>query len=115
MHPCAALLEEIIALCRLEGQALAAEDIDRAGELATRRSALLHKVWASREGYPEDRLRASLLAIREEQQGLRSAALALHDTLGERQRSGLKQSRYFNQDRYIQSQLRRSFYCDKIF
>ncbi len=114
MHPCAALLEEIIALCRVEGQALAEEDVDKAEELANRRYALIQKAWDLREGFPEEELHASLLTIRDEQTRLHSAAEALHDKLRERQHAGRKQTKYFNQDRHIQSQLRRSFYCDKI-
>ncbi len=114
MHPCAALLEEIIALCRVEGQALADEDVDKAEELANQRFDLIQKAWDSREGYPEDRLHASLLLIRDEQARLQTVAEALHDKLRERQHAGRKQTKYFNQDRHIQSQLRRSFYCDKI-
>ena len=114
MHPCAAILEEIIALCRVEERALADEDIDKAEELAGQRFALIQKAWESREGYPEDALHQSLLRIRDEQTRLHTAAESLHERLRERQQSGRKQTRYFNQDRHIQSQLQRSFYCDKI-
>lgn len=113
MHPCAALVEEIIALCRLEERALADEDIDKAGGLAAERLELIRKVWEAREGYPEEQLRSSLLRISDEQARLHSSAETLHDRLRERQHSGRKQARYFNQDRHIQSQLQRSFYCDK--
>ncbi len=115
MHPCAELLQEIVTLCHQESQALDREDIARVSDLAGKRSALLNKVWRTRAGYPEDLLRSSLLDIQKKQQGLKAAALALQETLRKRQRSGLKQTKYFNQDRYIRGQLRRSFYFDKTF
>lgn len=114
MHPCAAFLEEIIALCRVEGQALADEDVDKAEELANQRFELIQKAWDTREGYSEEALHASLLAIRDEQKRLHTAAEALHDKLREQQHAGRKQAKYFNQDRHIQAQLQRSFYFDKI-
>lgn len=113
MHPCAVLLDEIIALCRVEERALADEDVDRAEELAHQRSTLIDRAWDSREGYPEETLRVSLLRIREEQARLHAAAEALHEQLRERQQAGRKQTRYFNQDRYIHAQSKRAFYFDK--
>lgn len=114
MHPCAALFDEILALCRVEEQALIDENIDKAEEIARQRFILIGNAWDSRQGYPEDSLRASLRGIREEQARLHAAAEALHERLRERQQAGRKQFRYFNQDRHIHAQSKRAYYCDKI-
>lgn len=113
MHPCAVLLDEIIALYRVEERALADEDIERAEELAHQRSTLIDRAWDIRKGYPEETLRASLQQIREEQARLHAEAEALHERLRERQQAGRKQARYFSQDRYIHAQSKRAFYFDK--
>lgn len=114
MHPCAALFDEILALCRVEEQAILDEDIEKVEETARQRSILIGNAWEARQGYPEDSLRASLQGIRDEQTRLHAAAEALHTRLSERQQAGRKQSRYFNQDRHIHAQSKRAYYCDKI-
>lgn len=114
MHPCTALLEKIIALCRVEERALADEDIDKVEELSRERADLLREVWEVRAGYPDEELHAALLRIKDEQTRLGLAAEALHRRLREQQQASRKQSRYFNQDRHLNAQNNRAFYCDKI-
>lgn len=114
MHPCAGLIEEILALCREENTALASEDVDRAEELAGQRLALLEKLGGLRAGYSEKALGASLARLRAEHAILRVAAENLHHKLRQMQNSSRKQSRYFNHDRKIQSQFNRSLYFDKF-
>lgn len=114
MHPCATLLDELLALIPAEEKALADEDMDRAEELAGQRADLLQKVWQRRDGYDSEDLRQSLLKVKDEQARLREAAEALHAKLRAQQRAGRKQTRYLNADRHVQAQLQRAFYCDKI-
>lgn len=114
MHPCAALLEEAFSLLRLEKQAVTDKDMERVEALAGRRATLLLQAWENREGYDEDALRAKLRLLEEEQRRLQTVLDSLRAKLLAERRAGRKQARYFNGDRYVQSELQRSFYCDKI-
>lgn len=112
MHVCGILFEELLSVALVEEKALADEDVDRVEELSGRRSELLREAWAKREGYGEDQLRAHLLAMREAQQRLHKAAEALHSKFCEQQHAARKQTKYFNGDRYLHSEMKRAFYCD---
>lgn len=114
MHACPALLEELQGLIADEEKALADEDVDKAEALATRRADLLQQAWQAREGFDASELQSRLEALLVKQRQLEQQALALQQSLRERQSAGRKQTRYLNGDRYIHAQAQRSFYCDRI-
>lgn len=114
MHACAALLEEAFDLVRQEENALLEEDIDTVDELAQQRVELLKKVWRERAGYDEDALRVQFLNMQEAQKNLKEQADALHAKYRQQQQYSRKQTKYFDTDRKIHSELQKSFYCDKV-
>ncbi len=114
MHACAALLEEMLSLARLEEAALNEEDLDKVAELTEKRAALLQEVWRQREGYDETSLLQSLLLLDEEQKKLQKQAELLHETYREQQNNGRKQAKYFAADRHVYTQSNKSLYFNKI-
>lgn len=112
MHPCAAYLNEVQEVMRNEQAALAAEDLDLLEQLADQRHTLLKKAWDARAGYDESQLLNHLLEVEKLQQGLREKAQELQVDLRRRMNDGNKQARYFDGDRHIHSQLKKSLYCD---
>lgn len=113
MHPSAAMLDEAIALVRLEEQALAEEDLDKAEELADKRSGLLFDAWRIREGYAEDLLLKQLQNLQTMHQHLQTCAADLRITLNGRVSAERKQAKYFDGYRHDYAQLRKAYYFDK--
>lgn len=114
MHKCAVLFDRFFFLANLEKEALIAEDMDRVNSLALERTGILEKAWQEREGFDENLLREQLLKAGKCQETLADAANILHKKYREQQKNGRKQNRYFNTERYINTNLQKSFYCDKV-
>ena len=112
MHPCAAKLDEAIALFRLEESALADEDVDRAEILAERRSVLLFEAWQIREGYAEELLIEQMQKVQAMQKQLVEKAEVLLGKLGNQMSTERKQSQYFAGYWHDKAQAQKSFYCD---
>lgn len=114
MHACALLLDELFSLIPEEERALEQEDLEQVELLAQRRSGLVDDIWRQRDGYDKKQLKQRLEELCRQQEHLRQKALALQQTLRQRQMAGRKQTRYFDGDRYRHAQSKRAFYCEKV-
>lgn len=114
MPSCAVLLDELLEVSGAEERALADEDMDRAEELAERRAVLLKDIWSNREGYDVEALKLALSKAREIQSRLQDIAEGLQEKFRQQQSAGRKQAKYFNTDRHLHAQMKKSFYCDKV-
>jgi hypothetical protein len=112
MHVSAVLLENVFGLISSELEALSADDLDKAEELAARREELLEQVWQQREGWDEAELRDRLFRVVAAQAELIAAAEALQRKYREQQNAGRKQAKYFSTERHLHAASRKSFYCD---
>jgi len=104
------LLENVLDLIGSELDALTAEDLDKAEELAVRREELLKQVWELREGWDEEELRTRLLQVVAAQAELITAAEGLQRKYREQQKAGRQQSKYFNTERHLHAESRKAFY-----
>jgi len=105
-----ALLDNVLGLIGLELEALAADDLDKAEELATRREELLAQVWEQREAWDEAELRARLLQVVEAQAELITAAEGLQRKYREQQKAGRQQGKYFSTERHLHTESRKALY-----
>jgi hypothetical protein len=110
MHTSGALLENILGLIGSELDALAADDLDKAEELAARREELLEQVWQQREGWDEEELRTRLLQVIAAQAKLITAAECLQRKYREQQKAGRQQNKYFSTERHLHAESRKAFY-----
>ena len=104
------LLKNVLDLIGSELDALAAEDLDKAEELAVRREELLKQVWELREGWDEEELRTRLLQVVAAQAELITTAEDLQRKYREQQKAGRQQSKYFNTERHLHAESRKAFY-----
>jgi gluconate kinase len=112
MHAAASLLENIHGLIVSEREALSADDLDKADELAARRGELLEQVWQDREGWDAEELRDHLFRVLTAQAELITAAEALQQKYREQQKAGRKHAKYFSAERHLHTASRRALYCD---
>jgi hypothetical protein len=113
MHPCAIRLEEAFACLAAEEAALDEEDLEKTDALAAERAACIRHAWQARDGFDAELLRQRLLELEKMHGRLVGKAEALRQSLHERQSVRKKQSRYFNAERHIHAEAKRSLYCDK--
>jgi HPt (histidine-containing phosphotransfer) domain-containing protein len=113
MHPCAALLDEAIALAQQERQALAEEDVDKLEELAHRRADLLNDAWGMREGYAQNVLLEHLQKMRLIHEQLQNHAETLRDKLAEQISVERKQAKYLDGFHNADAQSQKAYYFDK--
>ena len=113
MHPSAVLLDEAIALARLEELALAEEDLDKAEELANQRAELLCDAWRMREGYVENVLVEHLRKLQTMQEQLQNRAESLRAKLAGQISTERKQAKYLNGYYHVTAQAQKAFYFDK--
>lgn len=114
MHPCAMLLGEVLAISKLEEEALMVEDYDQVEDLAEKRSQLLEQAWKEREGYDTDLLRNTLLVIEAMHQRLQEIGAEMRETLAEALRNTKKQDKYLASGRYEKASEQRALYFDKV-
>ena len=112
MHASAVLLENVLGLIVSELEALAADDLDKAEDMAARRETLLEQAWQQREGWDDAELREHLLRVVAAQAELITAAETLQQRYREQQKAGRMQSKYFNTERHLHAASRKAFYCD---
>ena len=110
MHTSVEFLENVLGLIDSELAALAADDLDKAEELAMRREEFLKQAWQEREGWDEEELRARLLQVIAAQTELITAAEGLQRKYREQQKAGRQQGKYFNTERYLHAESRKAFY-----
>lgn len=114
MHAATMLLEEAFKLAQLEDAALDAEDVDRAEELSVQRSNLLRQAWDERGDCDPALLREQLVKMSSAHDALMNKAIGLQGRLRSQMAAGQKQTKYFDGDRYIYAQARKSMFCDKV-
>jgi hypothetical protein len=112
MHICAVLLDEVLGLISSELEALSADDLDKAEELAARREELLEQVWQQREGWDETELRTRLFRVVTAQAELIAAAEALQRKYRGQQSASRKQSKYLSTERHLHAESKKSNYFD---
>jgi len=112
MQVSAALLENVHGLIVSELDALSADDLDTAEELAAQREELLGQVWQEREGWDAEELRTRLLRVVAAQAELISAAEGLQQKYREQKQAGRKHAKYFSTERHLHAASRKAFYCD---
>ena len=113
MHPSAAILDEALALAKLEESALIDEDLDKAEELADKRADLLSDAWRLRKGYAEDLMIEQLQKLHAIQQNLQHRAEALRAKLGNQMSTERKQAKYFDGYLHDKAQSQKAYYFDK--
>ncbi|MDR2800049.1 MAG: hypothetical protein LBB52_02140 [Desulfovibrio sp.] len=106
------LVEEALDLARAEGEALAEQDVDRAEGLSRKREEIIRRILG--EAACETELRKDLIRMRAAQKELLEKAENLHNTLLSQHRNGRRLTAYFDGDRRLKRELRRSIYCDSM-
>ncbi|MDR3177166.1 MAG: hypothetical protein LBU06_11625 [Desulfovibrio sp.] len=106
------LVEEALDIARAEGEALAEQDVDRAEGLARKREEIIRRILGEASG--ETELRGDLIRMRAAQKELLEKAGDLRDALLRQRRNGRRLTAYFDGDRRLKRELRRSVYCDAL-
>ncbi|MDR1489801.1 MAG: hypothetical protein LBS65_04850 [Desulfovibrio sp.] len=104
------LVEEALDLARAEGEALAEQDVGRAEELSRKREEILGRILKEATG--ETELREDLILMRTAQKELLEKAENLRSVLLRQRQDGRRLTVYFDGDRRLKRELRRSVYCD---
>ncbi|MDR1946570.1 MAG: hypothetical protein LBQ51_05330 [Desulfovibrio sp.] len=114
MFPATALLSEALDLAREEAQALSDEDVDRADALSAKRAGILAELCSTLRPHAGEDAVKHLLILDKAQKDLTAEAGKLLGKLREQYRQGRKMAGYFNNDRRLNRELKKSFYCDTV-
>ena len=104
------ILDNVLDLIGSELEALAADDLDKAEELAIQREELLAQVWEHKEAWDEEELRNRLLQVVAAQAELITAAEGLQRQYREQQKAGRQQNKYFDTERQLHAESKKAFY-----
>jgi hypothetical protein len=114
MSPTTAMLAEALDLAREESRALLEHDVDRADDLSAKRAEILALACASLGRHTGEEDMRCLLLLDKTQKELTVEAEKLLDRLRAQNRQGRKMTAYFNNDRNMNRELKKSFYCDAV-
>jgi hypothetical protein len=114
MFPTTAMLAEALDLAREEAQALFEQDVDRADSLSAKRAEILAAVCGSLRPHAADEAEKHLRLLDRAQKDLTAEARNLLEKLRAQYRQGRRMTGYFNNDRSLNKELKKSFYCDVV-
>ncbi|MDR2123545.1 MAG: hypothetical protein LBP38_00980 [Desulfovibrio sp.] len=114
MFPTTAMLTEALNLAREEAQALFDQDVDRADTLSAKRAEILAAVCCALSPHTRDDAEKHLRLLDKAQKDLTAEAGNLLGTLRTQYRQGRRMTAYFNNDRSLNREQKKSFYCDAV-
>ncbi|MDR1685047.1 MAG: hypothetical protein LBR82_01155 [Desulfovibrio sp.] len=114
MFPTTAMLAEALDLAREEAQALFDQDVDRADTLSAKRAEILAAVCGALHPHTRNEAEKHLRLLDNAQKDLTTKAGNLLGTLRTQYRHGRRMTGYFNNDRILNRELKKSFYCDAV-
>jgi hypothetical protein len=114
MLPTTAMLAEALDLAREEAQALFDQDVDRADTLSAKRAEILAAVCGALRPHTCGEAEKYLRLLDKAQHDLTAEAGNLLGKLRTQYRQGRRMTGYFNNDRSLNRELKKSFYCDAV-
>ncbi|MDR2605274.1 MAG: hypothetical protein LBC55_08010 [Desulfovibrio sp.] len=114
MFPTTAMLAEALDLAREEAQALFEQDVDRADTLSAKRAEILAAVCGALRPHTREEADKYLQLLDKAQRDLTTEAGNLLETLRTQYRQGRKITGYFSNERSLNRELKKSFYCDAV-
>ncbi|MDR2669052.1 MAG: hypothetical protein LBC14_03745 [Desulfovibrio sp.] len=114
MFPTTVMLTEALDLAREEAQALFDQDVDRADILSAKRAEILAAVCGALRPHTREEAEKHLRLLDKAQKDLTSEAGNLLGKLRTQYRQGRKMTSYFNNDRNLSREQKKSFYCDAV-
>jgi hypothetical protein len=108
------MLTEALDLAREESQALFDRDVDRADALSAKRAEILAAACAALRPQAGEKALQCLRLLDAAQKDLTAEASKLLGELRTQYRQGRKMTGYFDSDRKLNRELKKSFYCDAV-